>query len=189
MEGIVRGSGPSESCSWALLRLGHVWGPKGGAPYRGFFLAIARGYYVHLGQPDAPKRLAYVGNVVHQIESFLRAPAERIDGRLLYVADHQPICIGDWAEVIAAAMGRRPPHRVPEPIVRLAARSGDVLALLGWRNPPLSSQRLIHMRTPSPSIPIEETLDLAGSLPFTLAEGVEATIRWLEQQGLIKKKY
>jgi nucleoside-diphosphate-sugar epimerase len=186
MEAIVsRSRLEASGCSWALLRPGHVWGPWGGAPYRAFFVAIARGRYVSLGGQDAPKRLAYVGNVAHQIECLLRAPAERIQGRLFYAADHPPVCIADWALAIAQALGRRPPRQIPEPVVRLAAACGDALGLLGWKNPPLNSQRLRNMRSPSPSIPVEETLELTGPLPFTVIEGVEATVRWLRDEGLI----
>ena len=175
----------ASGCIWALMRLGHVWGPWSGAPYRAFFIAIARGRYANLGHSDAPKRLAYVGNVVHAIEHLLGAPAERIQGRLFHVADERPVCIGDWAQAIATALGRRPPRQIPEAVVRLAAGCGDALRFLGWKNPPLHSQRLANMRSPSPSIPIEETLELAGPLPFTIADGVRATIEWLREEQLI----
>jgi nucleoside-diphosphate-sugar epimerase len=187
MEAIVSSGGLDASgCTWALLRLGHVWGPWGGAPYRAFFLAIASGQYVNLGRTDAPKSLVYIGNVAHEIECLLNARGERIQGRLFYLADRQPVSIVDWARTIAVAMGRRPPLHLPEPVVRVAAGCGDALAFLGWKNPPLSSRRLINMRTPSPPIPIEETLELVGPLPFTNPDGVHATIRWLREQGLIK---
>jgi GlcNAc-P-P-Und epimerase len=185
MEEIVCHSGlERHGCTWALMRLGHVWGPWGGVPFRGFFIAIARGHYAKLGHVDAPKRLAYVGNVVHAIERLLEAPAERIHGRLFHIADEPPVCIGDWAQTIAAALGRRPPGHIPEAVVRLAAGCGDALRFLGF-NPPLHSQRLANMRTPSPSIPVQETLELVGPLPFTVADGVRATIEWLREEQLI----
>jgi GlcNAc-P-P-Und epimerase len=186
MEEIVSSSGLDTSgCIWAIMRFGHVWGPWGGVPFRAFFIAIARGRYVNLGHSDAPKRLAYVGNVVHTIQHLLEAPADRIQGRLFHVADEPPVCIGDWAEIIATALGRRPPRHIPEAVVRLAAGCGDALRFLGWQNPPLHSQRLANMRHPSPSFPIEETLELAGPLPFTIVDGVRATIEWLREEQLI----
>jgi hypothetical protein len=33
--------------------------------------------------------------------------------------------------------------------------------------------------------PIEETLELVGPLPFTIVEGVRATIEWLREEQLI----
>lgn len=186
MEEIVSRSGLDKGgCTWALMRFGHVWGPWGGPPFRAFFIAIARGRYANLGHSDAPKRLAYVGNVVHAIERLLEAPAERIQGRLFHVADEPPVCIADWAQTIATALGRRPPLHIPEAVVRLAAGCGDALRLLGWKNPPLHSQRLANMRSPSPSFPIEEMLELAGPLPFTMVNGVRATIEWLREEQII----
>ncbi len=186
MEEIVsRGALDTRGRIWALMRLGHVWGPWGGAPFRGFFAAIARGRYVNLGHSNAVKRLAYVGNVVHVIQHLLDAPPERIQGRLFHVADEPPVCIADWAQTIAAALGRRPPRDVPEAVVRLAAGCGDALRFLGWKNPPLYSQRLANIRTPSPPFPIEAALELAGPLPFTMMDGVRATIEWLREEHLI----
>lgn len=186
MEEIVsRSKLDASGCTWALMRLGHVWGPWCGAPYRAFFIAISRGRYVNLGHSDAPKRLAYVGNVVHTIERLLRAPAGRIQGRRFHVADECPVCIGDWAQTVATALGRRPPRHIPEAVVRLAAGCGDALRFLGWKNPPLHSQRLANMRSHSPFFPMDETLELAGPLPFTIVDGVRETIEWLREEQLI----
>lgn len=175
----------AHGCTWALLRPGHVWGPWGGAPYLAFFRAIARGRYAQLGRTDAPKRLAYVGNVVHQIEQLLAAPPPDIQGRLFYLADDPPLGIGDWARMIATVVGRPPPPQIPEAVVRLAAGCGDLLMALGWQNTPLSSRRLGNMRTPSSLVPVAETYAVTGPSPFSVRDGVEATVAWLRSRGLV----
>lgn len=175
----------AHGCTWAVLRPGHVWGPWGGAPYLGFFRAIARGHYVELGRTDAPKRLAYVGNVVHQFERLLDAPPAAVQGRLFYLADDPPLCIGDWAAAIARALGRPPPPRIPTPFVWGGAFCGDLLAFLGWNAVPLSTTRLRNMRTPSPPIPVAATIEIAGPSPFTLEAGIAHTLTWLGARGLI----
>jgi hypothetical protein len=36
--------------------------------------------------------------------------------------------------------------------------------------------------------PIEKTQKIVGKLPFTLQEGVQQTVEWMDQQGLLRNK-
>ena len=36
--------------------------------------------------------------------------------------------------------------------------------------------------------PIEKTQKIVGELPFTLQEGVQRTVEWMDQQGLLRNK-
>ena len=89
------------------------------------------------------------------------------------------------ANAIAAKLGRRRIHTLPEPLVKLGARVGDGLGKLGVRAP-LTSFRLANMRADTSGGPLENVRALADPLPFTLAQGVEATITWMRQQGMIQ---
>jgi nucleoside-diphosphate-sugar epimerase len=183
-EDIVRAAYLPE-CSWTIIRPCSIWGPWFGAPFFSFFVTIARGRYYHLGRIDPPKRIGYVGNTCHHVMQLLDAPAERVHKQTFYLADYQPTRIRTWAGVIARHLGVRIPGTLPEPAVRAVAWAGDVLKRLGVRNPPLSSVRLANMRADTSGITIDEIHRLAGPLPFTLEQGVEATVRWLRYRRVV----
>jgi nucleoside-diphosphate-sugar epimerase len=173
-------------CCWCIVRPTSIWGPWGGAPYRGFFLAVARGRYVHPGRVDPPKSFGYVGNVVFQIDRLLAAPAERVRGRTFYLADYAPCTIRGWADLIAARLGRRPVRSVPRLAAFAAAAAGSLLKRLGVSDPPLTLFRLANMWKDTTGLPLEATREITGELPFTLEQGVDETLRWMRRQGMIK---
>lgn len=183
-ERILRASGLA--CDWCVVRPCFVWGPWLGPPFCEFFLAIARGRYFHLGRINPPKLHGYVGNVVFQIVRLLEAPGEQVRGEVFYLADYEPTTVEEWSKLIARKLGRPAPRRLPEPLVRAAAWSGDLLGALGYGRAPLTSTRLKHMRTDTTDTPIETTRRVAGRLPFTLEQGVDETIAWLRQEGLVR---
>jgi len=170
---------------WCLVRPGSIWGPWFGVPYRDFFLAISRGRYFHLGSADPPKNFGYVGNVVHQIDHLLRAPGEQIHRRVFYLSDYETITIRQWADLIARAFGVRRIRTIPGPIARLAALAGDGLGAIGCKHVPLTSFRLANILTDTSGTPLEALAALTGPLPYSLAEGVDETVAWLRQQGLV----
>jgi nucleoside-diphosphate-sugar epimerase len=165
--------------AWCILRPCSVWGPWFREPFLGFFSALSRRRYFHLGRVDAPKRLGYVGNVTFQILRLLDAPTERIHGRTLYLADYETTTLRAWAELIADQMQVRRPSTLPEPLVRCIAAGGDLLQTLGVRNPPLTSFRLTNMRQATDDVSVNEIRELAGELPFTLEQGIAQTVQWL----------
>jgi nucleoside-diphosphate-sugar epimerase len=175
----------SLQCDWCIVRPCYVWGPWFSAPFRDFFLTIARGRYFHLGSVNPPKLLGYVGNVVFEILGLLDADRDRIHRQTLYLVDYEPTTIREWSEMICLRLGRRRPLTLPEPLVQLAARAGDLLKLAGSRNPPLTTTRLANMRTDTTGIPLDSTREIIGPLPYTLEQGVEETVRWLRQAGLL----
>ena len=88
--------------AWCLVRPTTIWGPGMSAHYQRFLRMIAKGRYVHVGT-SLSKSYGYVGNVVHQIERLLAAPAGEIRGKTLYLADE--------AAPLAARLGGRAPAR------------------------------------------------------------------------------
>ncbi|MBA3288148.1 MAG: NAD(P)-dependent oxidoreductase [Acidimicrobiia bacterium] len=127
--------------SWVIVRPTSIWGPWGGAPYRDFFLSVARGTYVHPGRERIPRHYGYVGNVVFQLDRLLDAPAEHVDGRTFYLADFEPTEVFAFAAAIRRELGHPPPRSVPVPLLRLLARSMDAVKATGWVEPPLTSSR------------------------------------------------
>lgn len=166
---------------WVLVRPTSIWGPWGEAPYRDFFLSLARGTYVHPGRERIEKSYGYVGNTAFQIDRLLTAPAQRVSGRTFYLAD-PPIEVGSFAAAIRRAMGLSEPRSVPVPLLRVLARSGDVLRATGFCDLPISSDRLRNLRT-TMLFDLDEMSDIVGPLPFTVDAGIERTIAHLRDVG------
>ena len=172
--------------AWCIVRPCSVWGPWFRRPFREFFLTIARGRYFHPGTADPPKRLAFVGNLCHQLLALLRAPEDKVHSRIFYLADYEATTLSTWANLIADRLGVPPARRMPETIVRLGAHAGDLLKSVGYRYPPLSSFRLTNMRADISEVPVDPIRQVAGPLPYSLEQGVDITVDWLRQSGLVK---
>jgi nucleoside-diphosphate-sugar epimerase len=171
-------------CPWTLVRPTSIWGPGFEEPYRRFFLTLARGRYVHPAGSNPRRSFGFAGNIVYEYVKLSQAPEETVAGRTFYLTDYEPVRVRDWAEVITREMGIKPPRQIPLPVLRAAAKAGDVAQSLGWKAPPLTSFRLRNMLTDS----VSETGPLqavVGPLPYTLEEGVRMTVKWLRDVGLI----
>lgn len=180
MERIVRSK--AHGLPWMLVRLSSIWGPWFGVPYKDFFLAIARGRYVHMGTRTIHKSFGFVGNSVYQLDRLLSARSDRVIGKTLYLADYPPLEVRHWAELIRSRMGSPRIRTVPYAVLRTAAIVGDGLRRAGWRGVPLTSFRLDNLLTEMvyDVRPLEE---IVGPLPYSLDEGTARTIAWLREQG------
>jgi nucleoside-diphosphate-sugar epimerase len=176
-EQIVRAEA-GDDLTWVLLRPTSIWGPWFGELYSAFFRTVQRGRYVHPRGVRVRKSFGYVGNTVHQIDRLLDAPAARLHGRTLYMADYEPYPILEWARLIQAEFGSRPIREVPVPLLRALARGGDLLQRLGRDNPPLTSYRLRNLLTET-VFDLEPLRALCGDLPYSLAEATHRTAAWM----------
>jgi GlcNAc-P-P-Und epimerase len=179
-EKIVRASGLE--IPWVIIRPTSLWGPWFGVPYKGFFDSVRKGLYVHPRGERLYKSYGYVGNVVHQIKQFLSAPAEVVHGRTFYVADYQPLEIRAMAETIRKAFGAPMVRDIPITVLRMMAAAGDGIKKMGWKTPPLTSFRLRNLRTQM-VYDLSATLEIAGPCPYTMEEGVRATVDWIKEHG------
>jgi nucleoside-diphosphate-sugar epimerase len=168
--------------SWVIFRPTSVWGPWGGAPYRDFFLSVARGTYVHPGRERIAKHYSYVGNLAYQLDRLLTAPAERVHGRTFYLADVEPTDVLAFATAIRRQLGLPPPRSAPVPLLRVLARALDAVKAAGVWEPPLTSSRLANLRTPM-LFDLAAAAEIVGPLPYTLEDGVRATVAHLQAQG------
>ena len=184
-EKIVKQSG-ALNFEWCLARLTGIWGPWFRQPYRRFFEMISRSSYRHPGGTDAPKSFGYVGNTVFQIQRLLDAQAEQIDRRTFYLADYQPMIIREWANMISQKLHKRDVRTIAGPLMRIAALAGDLMTLCGCKHPPVTSFRLRNMRADTSGISLDDIRKLADPLPYTIEAGVDETIDWMRQQGIIE---
>ena len=171
--------------AWTLVRPTSIWGPWFDVPYRNFFEAIRAGRYVHPGGVHTPKQWGYVGNVVHQVEKLIEAPAQDIRGRTFYLADYEARPLREIADAIQRALGVRPIPEAPTWMLRAAARAGDLLQALGWSSPPLTSFRYGNIRAPEIQ-DMEPLRRVVGPLPYSLEAGIEATVAWMRDAALAR---
>jgi len=168
--------------TWAIVRPTSIWGPWFDVPYKTFFLSVARGRYVNVRGHVVDKSFGFVGNFVHEVDRLLDAPEENIAGRTFYLADYPPINVGVMAEEIRRRLDAPALRTVPRGALEPAAKAGDALKKLGWRNPPLTTFRLDNLVTEMvfDLTPIQQ---IAGELPYGMNEGIDLTVEWLRAQG------
>jgi nucleoside-diphosphate-sugar epimerase len=179
-ERIVRSAGVKIPGTWLIVRPTSIWGPWFDTPYRDFFLSIAKGRYVHPCGYRILKSFGFVGNTVYQLRRLLEAPDASVAGRTYYLADYPPIDVLEMAQTVSAQLDAQPIREISVRWLRAAARIGDALKRFGWRNPPLTTFRLVNLLTPM-VYDLDPLKSVVGDLPYTMVEGIEITIRWLRE--------
>jgi len=162
--------------AWTIIRPISILGPWFQEPYRNFFMAIAHGWYFHIGSGHYKRSLGYVRNTVYQIHQILLAPAETVDKRTFYAADDEPADLYDMANIIRQAIGARNIHHIPFWMAKTAALAGDMFKALGWRSVPLTSFRLNNILTEY-VFDMQPIMEISGPLPYDLQTGVEHTVQ------------
>ncbi len=163
---------------WCIVRPTTIWGPGVREHYRRFLRMIDRGLYFYVGRRPLYKSYGYVGNTAFQYVKLLEAPSERIHRRTFYLADYEPIRLRDWTNAFQRALGAPPIRGCPEWVARFAARVGDLIAAVGFSGFPFTSFRLNNVLTEY-RFDTDALREICGPLPFTMAQGVEETVRWL----------
>lgn len=169
----------SEAGTWLIVRPTSIWGPWFGVPYRDFFDRVERGHYVHIKGVSPKKSYGYVGNCVYQLHKLAFASTELTNGNVFWLSDYPAIDLAAWANVVADEFGVRRPITLPIGPLRMASLAGDALKRLGWKNPPLTSFRLNNLRA-NMEYDTTATQRIAGPLPFSLTDGVRATVAWMK---------
>ncbi len=179
---IVRSRAAGAAWDWLQVRPTSIWGPWFGVPYKLFFDAVARGRYVHPRGLRILKSFGFVGNTVAQLMAILAADKASINHQTIYLADYPPIDVSVMADLIRRELHIGPGREVPMGMLKVAAKLGDLGKALGWQQPPLTSFRLANLVTPMvyDLVPLQA---IAGALPFSLADGVQATVAWMRAHG------
>ena len=146
---------------------------------------VARGLYFHPGHRAVAKPRSFVGNTVEMMMRMLTAAPHEVSGKTFYCTDYPATTVHDWADLIQKATGVPKLRVAPLPILRFLAAVGSGAKVLGWNHPPLTLVRLNAMLT-------EMRLDttaleaLVGPLPYDLETGIDITLKWLRDEGMIK---
>ena len=177
-ETITRGYGLRSP--WTIIRPVTIWGPWCHRYREELFRTLSQGRYLHPGGKRVIRTYGYVGNVIHQVMALLHAEEARVHGRTFYVGD-PALDLREWVDGFSLLLrGRRAPA-APLPAMKLLAWWGDLLSRAGVRFP-LTSGRLRNM-TSDNEIDMSSIMQLAGAGPFSMSEGIEATVRWLADEA------
>lgn len=178
-EKMVRAQG-SLPFDWVIVRPTSIWGPWFDIPYRTFFDHVQAGRYFHPGQLRVMKSFGYVGNSVFQMRRIMVAPKHSVHGRTFYIGDYTPIDVKEFADTISRAFDASPVRSLPLPLLKLAAKAGDALQALGYKEPPLTTFRINNLCTNM--LHDFWGLDaITGPLPFSMHEGVAQTVAWMKR--------
>jgi nucleoside-diphosphate-sugar epimerase len=162
--------------SWTIVRPIGIWGPWFDTPYKNLFEAIQKGLYVHPGNNNVNQSLGFVGNTVCQLDRLLKASRDKVHGKTFYLADYPPTNMRAWVDLIQRAFGAPRIREVPVWALKMVARAGDVMKLVGWDVPPLSSSRLKNMLT---SFMVDLDPIVTDNPPYELEEAVRVTVNWM----------
>lgn len=162
---------------WVLVRPTSIWGPWFAAPYRNFFNAIHKGWFVLPRKVRSVRSYGYVGNLVAQVATIAEQES-RCVGHTYYLADYEPLHLEEWANRISNAWGRGRVREVPLSALRAGALLGDLAKSFGVKQTPLSSFRLNNLLT-SAVFDMAETKAVCPSLPVGVDEGIKLTVDWL----------
>lgn len=170
--------------AWTIIRPISAWGPYSEEPYRNFFQSVARNWYFHIGSGHYKRSMGYVENLVYQIHKLLLAPVEKVNRKVFYLGDSPPIDLFEFANEIQLVLGTRKISHLPLWAVKLAAKSGDILKVAGWKKFPLTSFRLNNIRTEY-MFNLQPITDITGPLPYDFKTGIRRTIQYMRQAGEI----
>lgn len=161
--------------SWDIVRPTSIWGPWFTGGYKLFFNLASKGLFFNPKTEPIIKPTCYVGNAVYMIFKIMNSHES---GRVFYLADYPQTSVQDWANLIYQNdSSNKTLLNIPIYILKLIAKLGDILKLIGI-NAPLTSQRLNNMLV-SKEYPVSNTKAIVGDLPFTRKDSVTETIKWM----------
>lgn len=166
---------------WVIVRPTSIWGPWFDIPYKLFFDHVRAGRYVHPGKIIIKKSFGFVGNTVFQLKNLMTTPSHLIDGKTFYLGDYQSIEVLQFSKKIANALEVRAPLSIYPWILSVAAKLGDVLVQLGYKNAPLTSFRLKNLKSEMIH-DFKELPAITGPLPYDVDEGIKLTIDWMNNR-------
>jgi nucleoside-diphosphate-sugar epimerase len=172
-----------EGLPGAVVRPAPIYGP-GDLRFLKLFKSINRGAFAMIGTGDTLYHLTYIDDL---IEGFLLA-AKKSEalGEVFTIAGPRYTSIREMVELIALALGRRPPRlRVPLWPVQVAAHACEAMCRPLKINPPLYPRR-VEFFAMDRAFTTEKAHRLLGySAQVDLEQGLQRTADWYRQQRLL----
>tara|TARA_B110000211_G_C14093199_1_gene560718 strand:- start:2685 stop:3656 length:972 start_codon:yes stop_codon:yes gene_type:complete len=168
-----------------IVRPSSHWGPWSlcdHIPYGKFFKLIKSGLYLHPSLANKKRDFGFVGNTCFQITSLIESSLD-LNKKVFYLADYNSFYIKDWAVKISLAYGKSGNiFTIPKWLLFSLAKSGDLLKNIGIKEPLFSTFRLNNMSKET-LVPIDNIKNITGDLPYSLDEGIDITIKWLNENS------
>ena len=163
---------------YIIIRPTSIWGPWFDIPYRTFFDTIKKGSFFMPKYINPKKSFGFVLNSTYQIEKLLFS-SEAIN-KTFYLSDYPHIELKTWANLIAKYFNVKNPKVLSLMFLKTIAFGGDLLKILGFKNPPLTTFRLNNIITDM-VYDLSELESICGELPYSLEEGVKITTNWVKE--------
>jgi nucleoside-diphosphate-sugar epimerase len=167
-----------------IVRPGLVYGPRD-LHLLGLYRAVDRGLFRTIAGGHARWQPIHVADVARGIERA--AECEDVDGEVFHVAGSETVAVADFADRIAAALGRsvRGPS-LPYGLAMAAGAALEYAARPFGVDPPLSRSR-VRTLTEDRLYRIDRARDRLGFTPATgLDEGLAQTVAWYRDQGYLR---
>jgi len=165
------------NCVWTITRPTNIWGPWHPRYPREFWLVLKKGLYVHPSGRSAIRSYGYVQNIVYQMIKILESPPTLVDRKVYYLGD-PPIPQSDWVNGFSRAITGKPTRVMPRLLIKTLAAAGSILSGIGIRFP-ITLSRYRSM-TEDYFSPMDATFRDFGTPPYSLEEGIQETMCWLE---------
>jgi len=167
-----------EGKSWIILRPTSIWGPWFDVPYRNFFDAVMSGLMILPKGYSTKRSYGFVLNTIGQLFKLLYADENKVNSRTFYICDYTPLSLPNWAQLIQSASNSPKIKVFPLSVLKMIARVGDVLKIIGYKSPPLSTTRLKNMLTDA-VYDTHSLEEICGPLDFDNKIAVQMTVDWL----------
>ena len=177
-EMIVRNQAAS-SYSWSIVRPTSIWGPWFDVPYKNFFDSVINNRYIHPKGLSVHKSFGYVENTISQLKSLLFEDSLKMNHKLFYLSDYEPIEVLEFANHIRSTLSKPPVKEVPLYVLQFFAYIGDLLKFLNIKSPPLTTFRLNNILTPM-VYDNDMLQEITGKLPYTYHQGINRTLNWMK---------
>jgi nucleoside-diphosphate-sugar epimerase len=166
-----------------VVRPGLVYGPRD-MHLLPFFQAIDRGLFRPIAQGRARWQPVYVDDVVRGLLAATTAPG--LDGAVIQLAGSERLSVTEFANKIAAAMGRKPRSTsIPYPAAFAAGAVLEALTAPLRGDPPLTRAR-VRTLTQDRLYRIAEAERRLGWRPETpLEKGLHQTVGWYRARNLL----
>ena len=164
---------------WVLLRPTSLWGPWFDVPYRSFFDAVRSGMFIMPRKYEVWRSYGFILNSIEQILALIYTNDNKAMYRVHYLADYQPIELYEWSKEIIRVSKKGRVYKAPFIFLKSLALFGDLLQILGFKSPPLTSFRLNNMLT-NAIYNLDSWHNLCNEQKYNMKEGVALTVDWLE---------